>query len=136
MNTVVWVLQVLLALAMLGSGIAKSFFSKPKILESGQTGVTHLGIPTIRFIGIIELIGVVGIVLPWLSNVAAWLTPLAALGFAIIMVLAYQTHTRLMLEAIDPARAKKEAGNRITNVVLFIASVIVVVARGAQLLSS
>jgi DoxX-like family len=136
MNTVVWVLQILLALAMLGSGVAKSFFSKPKILELGQTGVTHLGIPTIRFIGIIELLGVVGIVLPWLTNLAAWLTPLAAFGFAIIMVLAYQTHTRLMLEAIDPARARKEAGNRITNVVLFTASVIVLAFRGAQLLPS
>ena len=135
MNTVVWVLQVLLALAMLGSGSAKSFFSKPKILELGQTRVTHLGISTIRFIGIIELIAVVGIILPWLTNVGAWLTPLTALGFAIIMVLAYQTHTRLMLEAIDPTRAKKEAGNRITNVVLLIASVIVVAFRGAQLLS-
>jgi hypothetical protein len=136
MNTVVWVLQALLALAMLGSGIVKSFFSKPKILELGQTGVTHLGLPMIRFIGITELIGVVGIVLPWLTSIAAWLTPLAAFGFAVIMVLAFQTHTRLMLETIDPVRAKKEAGNRITNVVLFVASVIVVAARGAQLLSS
>jgi DoxX-like family len=136
MNVFLWSLQAVLALSMLGSGIVKSFVPKPGILKLGQSGVTHLELPTIRFIGIVELFGALGIVLPWLTNTAAWLTPLAAFGFAIVMVLAYQTHTRLMLEATDPARAKKEASNRITNVMLFVASVVVVVARGAELLSS
>jgi DoxX-like family len=136
MNIFLWSLQVVLALSMLGSGVVKSFVSKPGILKLGQSGVTHLEMPTIRFIGIIELFGAVGVVLPWLTNTAAWLTPLAAFGFAVVMVLAYQTHTRLMLEATDPALAKKEANNRISNVVLFVASVVVMVARGSELFAS
>jgi uncharacterized membrane protein len=134
MNIFLWSLQVVLALSMLGSGVVKSFVPKPGILKLGQSGVTHLEMPTIRFIGIIELFGAVGVVVPWLTDTAAWLTPLAAFGFAVVMVLAYQTHTRLMLEATHPALVKKEASNRITNVVLFVASVVVVLARGSELI--
>ena len=136
MNIFLWFLQAVLALAMLGSGLVKSFVPKPGILKLGQTGVTHLEPSTIRFIGITELFGALGVLLPQLTRTAAWLTPLAAFGFAVVMVLAYQTHTRLMLKAIDPARAKKESSNRITNVMLFIASVVVVLARGSELFAS
>lgn len=45
-----------------------------------------------RFIGFAELAGAIGLVLPAATRVKPWLTPLAALGLAVIMVLATAFH--------------------------------------------
>lgn len=131
---VVSALQIVLALVMLLSGLAKSRMSKARLLQTGQSGMTDLELPTIRLIGISELLGALGLTLPWWTGIAPWLTPLAALGFAVIMVLAFGVHTRLMRRAPSPEVARREAWNRVTNVVLLIASLTVVVVRGGELL--
>jgi uncharacterized membrane protein YqjE len=46
------------------------------------------------FIGISELAGSVGLVLPQVTGTALWLTPLAAMGLAVIMILATGYHRR------------------------------------------
>jgi hypothetical protein len=48
----------------------------------------------VTFIGISELLGGLGLVLPQLSGILPWLTPLAALGLALIMLLAMGFHAR------------------------------------------
>lgn len=131
---VVSALQIVLALVMLLSGLAKSRMSKARLLQTGQSGMTDLELPTIRLIGISELLGALGLTLPWWTGIAPWLTPLAALGFAVIMVLAFGVHTGLMRRAPSPEVARREAWNRVTNVVLLIASLTVVVVRGGELL--
>jgi uncharacterized membrane protein len=45
----------------------------------------------IRFVGISELLGALGIILPLLTGILPWLTPLAAIGLATIQVLAIFT---------------------------------------------
>ena len=48
--------------------------------------------PLSLFIGYAEIAGGLGVVLPSVSRMAPWLTPLAALGLATIMILAIPFH--------------------------------------------
>jgi uncharacterized membrane protein YphA (DoxX/SURF4 family) len=95
MNTILWVLQVLLAAVFAVSGVLKSTMSKPALVASGQTGVAPFPLPLIRFTACCELLGAAGVVLPRLVRTAEYLTPLAAAGFAVIMVAAIASHARL-----------------------------------------
>jgi hypothetical protein len=59
--------------------------------KNGPSGLNH-GLVT--FIGLSEIAGAVGIVLPMAANVAPWLSPAAATGLAAIMLLAVFYHVR------------------------------------------
>ena len=48
--------------------------------------------PTVRIIGALEVLGAIGIVLPALTGILPWLTPLAALGLVLTMIGAALTH--------------------------------------------
>ena len=48
----------------------------------------------VRSIGMAEILGVLGLSLPVLTGIAVWLTPLAALGLALIQVIAIPFHAR------------------------------------------
>ena len=49
---------------------------------------------TVKTIGGLEVLGALGLILPWALNIASVLTPLAAVGFAIIMAGAIVVHVR------------------------------------------
>jgi hypothetical protein len=51
-----------------------------------MTGVEGLALPLIRFIGISEVLGAIGILLPMLLNILPLLTIVSAIGFALIMI--------------------------------------------------
>lgn len=89
-----WVAQSLLAALFLFSGVMKSTRSEHKLVTSGQTGVEGLPRSLIRFIGISEMLGAAGLVLPMLSNVMPVLTSVAAIGLGLIMILAAIVHYR------------------------------------------
>jgi len=92
MNTLFWMLQALVAATFLYSGINKSIYSEQKLVAIGQTGVEGLPLTLTRFIGIIEILGSIGLILPLALNMSPELTPLSAVGFAIIMILAARVH--------------------------------------------
>jgi DoxX-like family len=46
----------------------------------------------VTFIGICEILGAIGVILPAVTGILPWLTPLAALGLAVIMLLASGFH--------------------------------------------
>lgn len=93
MNTALWVTQILLALAFGMAGWLK--VSKPKAeLEEKLLWMQDFPQSTIRVIGLLELLAAVGLVLPAASGFLPILTPLAAAGLAIIMVLAIGVHAR------------------------------------------
>ena len=50
--------------------------------------------PFVRFVGIAEIAGALGMLLPMWTGILPWLTPLAAFGFAVIQVLAIGVHYR------------------------------------------
>lgn len=63
MNTLLWVGQGFLALTFFNSGLMKSTQPEQKLVAMGQTGVEHLPLLLIRFIGIAELFGVSGLLI-------------------------------------------------------------------------
>ena len=48
----------------------------------------------VKGIGVLELLGALGLVLPWALGIAKVLTPVAAVGLALVMVGAVVTHVR------------------------------------------
>jgi uncharacterized membrane protein YphA (DoxX/SURF4 family) len=94
MNVALWVAQVLLALAFIAAGGMKVFaYEKYKAMseKNGPSGITR-GRAT--FIGISELAGAFGVVLPMATGIAPWLSAWAAAGLAIIMLFAIVYHVR------------------------------------------
>lgn len=91
LNVTLWIVQVLLALAFGMAGVMKS--TQPlDALGQNMAWVRDVPPAMVRFIGISELAGAVGVLLPWLTGVKRSLTPLAAAGLVVIMVLAAAFH--------------------------------------------
>ena len=94
MNLAVWIVQSILAFAFIAVGGMKVFaYEKYKAMseKNGPTGITR-GLAT--FIGVAELAGGIGVVLPMATGVAPWLSWWAAVGLATIMMLAVGFHVR------------------------------------------
>ena len=95
MNISLWVAEVVLAVFFAGSGVAKSTMSRDRMLATGQTGIAMFPLPVVRCTAVMELLAAVGLVVPWLTGIATFLTPLAAAGLCVVMVGAAWAHTRL-----------------------------------------
>lgn len=92
MNTVLWIIQIVLAGAFVMAGAMK--LSQGKKLQDKMAWMEGLSDGTVRFIGAAELLGGIGLVLPAAIGIAVWLTPLAAAALAVTMLLAVVTHVR------------------------------------------
>jgi uncharacterized membrane protein YphA (DoxX/SURF4 family) len=79
-NVLLWIVQALLAALFLFAGVMKLVLP----IEA-MAGPVALPGPFLRFIGIAETAGALGLVLPGLFRIAAYLTPLAAGGLIVIM---------------------------------------------------
>lgn len=91
MNIFFWILQVGLALFFLMPAITKMITCKQKLIEKGQLAPNGSVVP-VRLIGIMELLGCIGIVFPLWLNIFPILTPIAAVGFCIVMAGAFAVH--------------------------------------------
>jgi uncharacterized membrane protein YphA (DoxX/SURF4 family) len=96
MNRGLWIVQVLLALLFLFAGGMKLVLSIEEMTK-------EIAMPGwfLRFIGVAEVLGGLGLVLPGLTGIRPGLTPLAAAGLVIIMIGA----TGLTLATGGPAAA-------------------------------
>jgi DoxX-like family len=81
MTYVLWIVQGLLAALFLFAGGMKLVLP----LEAMEGPVTLPG-AFLRFIGVAEVLGGLGLVLPGLLRIRRGLTPLAALGLVVIML--------------------------------------------------
>jgi putative oxidoreductase len=90
-NIALWLAQGLLALLFGMAGVMKT--TQP-IAELAQTLPWAGDVPAglVRFIGAAELAGALGMILPTATRIAPRLTPLAAIGLALVMVLAAAFH--------------------------------------------
>ena len=86
MNVVLWILQVLLALLFLFAGGTKLIMPLDVLLQQGSPNQVMLPGWFIRFIGVCEVLGALGLILPGVFKTRQYLTPLAALGLAVIMI--------------------------------------------------
>lgn len=90
-----WILSGALAAFFLGAGFSKLVTSRDKLLENpNMAWVNDFSQSQVRAISILEVIGGLGVVLPWLVDVAPVLTPIAAIGCGLIMVGAIAVHLR------------------------------------------
>jgi uncharacterized membrane protein YphA (DoxX/SURF4 family) len=91
MNIFIWIAQILLALVFAGSGISKLVQPYEK-LAAQMAYVNDFTPGAIRAIGTLEVLGAIGVILPVLTGILPWLTPLAAGGLAVNMGGAVSTH--------------------------------------------
>jgi hypothetical protein len=85
-NTVLWIVQGLLAVMFLFAGGSKLVMSAAQMTEQANAvGGVQLPIAFIRFIGVCEVLGAIGVIVPWLTGIRPGLTPLAAAGLVVIM---------------------------------------------------
>lgn len=94
MNTVLWVIAVVLAVAFLGAGVMKLVQPKEKLAASGMGWAENYSAGTIKLIGALEVLAAIGLMLPAALDIAPILVPLAALGLVIIMIGAIVVHAR------------------------------------------
>lgn len=85
MNIILWIIQILLALLFLFAGITKLF---PTIIPMPPPPPNAWMPPMwfLKFIGVCEVLGALGLVLPGLLRRYQYLTPLAAIGLLILMI--------------------------------------------------
>ena len=95
MNTLLWIAQAILATAFFYSGFNKAFLPKEQVIAKGQAGVVDIPRSGLKWIGASEIVGSVGIIIPWALNVFPILTPITAVCFAGIMIMAAPIHYRL-----------------------------------------
>jgi len=82
-NTVLWIAQGVLAAMFLLAGGSKLVMSAAQMAAPGPV---QLPVLFVRFIGVCELLGGIGMILPGLTGIRPGLTPLAAAGLVIIML--------------------------------------------------
>jgi putative oxidoreductase len=83
MNYALWIAQALLALIFLFAGVTK-------LITPIEEMTQQIALPGwfLRFTGIVEILGGLGVVLPWLFGIRSGLTPLAAAALVIVMICA------------------------------------------------
>lgn len=111
-NLMLWIIQMLLAALFGMSGIMKITQPKNKLKPR------EFSAKTIRFIGVCEFLGALGLILPMAFGIAAILTPLSAAGLGLIMIGASIHHV-----------TKKEYSGSLVTITLLILSAIVAYGR-------
>jgi uncharacterized membrane protein YphA (DoxX/SURF4 family) len=113
LNIALWVLQIVLAAMFAIAGIMKATRPKEELAKN-LPWVEDYSSGTVRFIGVVELLAALGLILPAVTGIATVLTPLAATGLAVVMLLAAFAHAR-----------RREPGAIVFNVVLLVLAAIV-----------
>jgi len=93
MNTLLWIFQGLLAAMFMMTGAMKLVTKKEAVADT-MGYVNDFTQNQLYGIGVLELMGAAGLILPGLTGILPVLTPLAAVGLAVIMIGAFFTHLR------------------------------------------
>jgi uncharacterized membrane protein YphA (DoxX/SURF4 family) len=97
MNTVIWILQAIIAMVFLMAGFMKVSNTKDDLKTKGKgrmDWVEDLSMVNIRMIGIIEILAAVGLILPQWTGILPWLTPVSATGLVLTMMGSMILHMR------------------------------------------
>ncbi len=118
MNTFLWIIQGMLAAIFMMTGAMK-LFQKKEALVDKMGFVEDFSQGQISGIGVLELMGAMGLILPQATGIFTWLTPVAAAGLALTMIGAFLTHLR----------RKELVPMGIINIVLFSLAVVIIIGR-------
>ena len=126
MNIALWVAQAILALGFLMAGGMK-VFANAKYRKMGERSSGNPGLPKglVTFIGMSEITGALGVILPMATGVMPQLTPIAAAALALVMLLALGYHVQ----------HKDSFAKMSAPIVLLALSVCVAYGRGISLFS-
>ncbi|HZB47435.1 MAG TPA: DoxX family protein, partial [Pyrinomonadaceae bacterium] len=86
MTYALWIVQALLALLFLFAGGTKLVLPPEVLASMGSPNQIPLPGWFVRFVGVAEVLGALGLILPGLLRIKPGLTPLAAVGLVIIMI--------------------------------------------------
>jgi uncharacterized membrane protein len=115
MNIALWIIQGLLALVFLMFGFIKTF--RPlESLKKSMSWTNNVPPIAVRLLGVAEILGAIGLILPGVTNILPWLTVVAAVGFMIVMIGACILH----------ALHKEYNVIGVTIILLFLAALIVI----------
>ena len=94
METAYWIIAAPLAALYAYAGLLKVLRSQEQLQPMMAWAGTDVPMPLVRFIGTVEVLGALGLVLPPLTGVAVRLAVAAALGLTVLQVLAMGVHLR------------------------------------------
>jgi putative oxidoreductase len=117
MNIALWIVQGLLALMFLFAGISKAFLPLQTV-KKNFSWANSLPAGLTRFIGISELLGGLGLILPAMTGILPWLTIAAGIGLVLVMISAAGFHT-----------SRREFPSIGLNLVLLLLALFVVIGR-------
>jgi uncharacterized membrane protein len=92
-NVALWIAAALLALAFGAAGLMKITGKREQLLER-MPWVADFSQGQVKAIGVVEVLGALGLILPAVAGIAPLLVPLAAAGLAVTSVLAAVMHLR------------------------------------------
>jgi uncharacterized membrane protein YphA (DoxX/SURF4 family) len=116
MNTVLWILQALVALIFVVAGGVKVFAYERARARMHAAHVMPQ--PMTLLVGTLELLGAIGLILPMLTGILPWLTPLAAAGLSLLMVGATAFNVR-----------HHQTPNLAASLIVFVLAVLIAVGR-------
>jgi uncharacterized membrane protein YphA (DoxX/SURF4 family) len=92
-NIGLWIVQVLLAVMFAFAGYLKATKAPETLVaEMGWGWAATLPAWFIIFLGVMELLGAIGAILPAATRILPWLTPLAAAGMIVVQLAAIVLH--------------------------------------------
>ncbi len=94
MTIALWVVTGLLAVIFAAAGLAKATTPKASLHKKGMTYVEDFSDGQIKAIGIAEVLGAVGLIVPVFISSITWLVPTAAIALALTMVGAVVVHAK------------------------------------------
>ena len=101
MNTTLWTVQALVALAVGAAGMTKLLVPRERLQTRMHWAATWPR-ERIKLLGLAEVAGAVGLIAPLATGIAPLLTPLAAVCVFVLMLGATATHRRLGESALPP----------------------------------
>ena len=114
MNALLWTLQIVLALIFAGAGAIKLIQPRDKLAKTLGGWVDDFPAQLLKPLGLAELLGAIGLIVPPLVHIAPILTPVAASALLLTMIGAMVTHAR-----------RREFTNVAVNVLLAIMAAVV-----------
>lgn len=116
MNIALWIIQGLVALGFVYSGWLKAFQYEQAKKSCGWVKDVSKGF--VVFIGIAELFGALGIILPQATNIVPVMTPIATTGLAAVVLLGALFHVK-----------RKEYQEISVNIVFFPLTIFIAISR-------
>jgi hypothetical protein len=101
MQIALWIASGLLAFAMLGAGAFKLATPRVKLMEKFKWAKTWSD-GNVKLLGLAEVLGGIGLIVPQVTGIMPILTPIAALCIVVLMVGAVKTHLDFKESAVAP----------------------------------